>query len=93
MVWAYTDADGLCQLFSRLGEYSRPWTGLEIWESIEGDFRLSAACSSLGSVTFSVEMAGLQGAPEEWRVSASLVTEMGRMQELSAGAHRFFGGA
>jgi hypothetical protein len=38
-------------------------------------------------------MAGLQGAPEEWRVSASLVTEMGRMQDLSAGAHRFFGGA
>lgn len=93
MVWACKDADGLSQLFSRLGAYDRPWSGVESWESLEGEFRLSAVCSPLGKVTFSVQLSGLQGAPEEWSVSASLLTEMGQLQKLSAGAHRFFGGA
>jgi hypothetical protein len=60
--------------------------------SIEHDLRLSATCSPLGAVTFTVDIVGLQHSPEEWRVSASLVTEFGQLQNLSARAKQFFGG-
>jgi hypothetical protein len=39
-----------------------------------------------------VAILGLEGAPEEWRVSASLTTELGQLPNIAAGAHRFFGG-
>ncbi|MGY0653105.1 DUF6228 family protein [Luteimonas sp. A537] len=91
-VWAHTDARGLANLFARLATYERPWSGNERWESIEGEFLLSATCSPLGEVNFSVRILGLQGAPEEWQVSASLTTELGQLPKVAAGAHRFFGG-
>ena len=91
-VWAYTDAQGLASLFARLASYERPWSSDECWESIEGEFSLSATCSPLGEVSFSVRIRGLQGAPEEWQVSAALTTELGQLPRIAAGAHQFFGG-
>jgi hypothetical protein len=91
-VWAYTDATGLADLFARLASYERPWNGDERWESIEGEFSLSARCSSLGEVLFSVRICGLQGASEEWQVSVAIATELGKLPKVAAGAHRFFGG-
>ena len=91
-VYAYTDRSGLARLFARLSACERPWSGEERWESLEGEFSLSARCSSLGIVTFLVAILGLEGAPEEWRVSASLTTELGQLPNIAAGAHRFFGG-
>lgn len=93
VVYAYTDALGVAELFARLAANERPWTGVESWESLEGEFRLSAMCSPLGEVTFFLEIAGMQGAPEEWRVSASITTEFGQLCQLSAGARRLFGSA
>ena len=91
-VYAYTHGLGLSDLFASLAKHERPWIAQERWESIEGEFSLSASCSPLGIVTFLVAMFGHPGFPEEWRVSASITTELGLLPSLAAGAQRFFGG-
>jgi hypothetical protein len=89
-VWAYTDADGLNKLFQELDGLESPWRGERSWASIEGDFSLFATCTSLGHVTFRVEMRGSQGAPEEWRVNAGLVIEFGQLEQIARSSNAFF---
>ena len=89
-VWAYTDANGLNEFFQELGRFERPWQGQHSWASIEGDFSLAATCTTLGNVTFRVTLLGLQGAPEEWRVEAGLVTELGQLEKIAKFSGMFF---
>lgn len=45
-VWAETgDAAGLQAFLTQLGKQGRPWEGTREWQSIEGDFKLSATCT------------------------------------------------
>jgi len=89
-VWAYTDANGLNQFFHELGCLERPWQGQRTWASIEGEFSISATCTSLGNVTFCVALRGLQGAAEEWSVEAGLETEFGQLAKIAKNAGLFF---
>ncbi|MDH5859140.1 DUF6228 family protein [Lampropedia aestuarii] len=89
-VWCYTDAQELANLFLRLAAYDRPWPGREQWESIEQEFCLSVACSSLGSVHFSIDLRGNQGGLEEWRLCANITTELGQLASIAEKAHVFF---
>ena len=89
-VWAYTDTKFLNGLFQELGEYDTPWQGQRSWTSIEEEFRIAATCTSMGSVIFEVELCGLQGEPEEWRVKAGLVTEFGQLVQIAKRAAEFF---
>ena len=89
-VWAYTDAQGLAVLFSKLAAQERPWVGAESWASLEGEFSLSAACSARGEVALAVSVSGLPGALEEWGLSATLITELGQLPSIAAAANRFF---
>ena len=77
-VYAYTDAQGLSDLFAKLAACERPWVGTHRWESLEGEFSLLAACSALGQVSLSIRIRDMLGGPEEWEVSAQLATELGR---------------
>jgi len=43
-VYAYTNARGLAEFFSKLAAYERPWINVESWESLEGEFLLQAVC-------------------------------------------------
>lgn len=86
-VWAETgEVEGLAMFFRELGSLETPWNGSRVWETIEGDFRLSASCSSLGAVTFVVTMNGLPGAAEEWQLHAGIATEFGQLPRLAAEA-------
>ncbi len=89
-VWAYTDAQVLNELFQDLGRLKRPWQGQRNWASIEGEFSLSATCTSLGNVTFRITLLGLRGAPEEWRVEAGLETDFGQLEQIAKHAGLFF---
>jgi hypothetical protein len=80
----------LIQFFSRLGAYMRPWSGSERYTSVEGDFSLAAACSSLGQVTLTIVIHGAFGAPEEWQVRSGLELELGQLPGIAAAADRFF---
>lgn len=83
-VWNETgDAASLTNFFLTLGEQQRPWQGQRTWESLEGDFNLTVTCSSLGAITFRVELRGLQGAPEEWRVIVGIEFEFGQLARLA----------
>ncbi len=89
-VYAYTDAQGLNNLFQELGHLEKPWQGQRSWASIEQDFSISATCTSLGNVTFNITLLGLQGAPEAWRVEVGLVTELGQLEQIAKDAEIFF---
>jgi hypothetical protein len=89
-VYAYTDAKGLSRFFSRLAAHERPWSEPEKWESLEGEFRLEAKCSALGHVTFLVCIRDLFGGPEEWEVSARIVTALGQLPAIASRAATFF---
>lgn len=89
-IWVYTDANGLNNFLQGLGALVSPWQGERSWAAIEGDFSLYATCTSLGSVTLRVELRGLQGAPEAWRVQAGLVLEFGQLEQIAEAASAFF---
>jgi hypothetical protein len=84
------DVSSLANFFVILGESGGPWKGAKTWSSLEGDFKLSATCSALGVVTFDVELCGLQGAPEEWRITAGLETEFGQLDGFAACARNLW---
>lgn len=84
-VWVETGGAASLQAFlADLGKQERPWTGMREWQSIEDDFKLAATCTALGHVVFNVQMRGLQGAPEEWAVTAGIGYELGRLERLSS---------
>jgi hypothetical protein len=89
-VSTYTDNDGLNQLFQELGSSERPWQGEKSWSSLEGEFTLSATCSSLGVVCFYVSLRAFPGAPEEWSVEAGLETEFGQLAKIAKWSDAFF---
>ena len=89
-VYAYTDEQGLNNLFQKLGGMNKPWKGELAWESLEGEFKISVSCSSLGQVQFNIALWGLPGHPEEWRVNSGLVSEFGQLHAIANRANRFF---
>jgi len=86
-VWVETgDAAGLEVFLADLSKQGGPWSGRREWQSIEGDFKLFATCTALGNVVFNVELHGLQGAAEEWAVTAGIDYELGQLERLFQGA-------
>jgi len=89
-VWAYTDAYEFSGFMNDLAAQDKPWSGVKSWGSIENDFVLSAKCSSLGQVTFEVELSKF-GSSEEWQVKTHIVSEFGQLPNLAKSAKAFFG--
>jgi len=88
-VCTYTDAHGLPNFFERLSQFDKAWSETEHWENIEGNFQLSAECSSLGAVTF-----GLKLRPDnsqEWSAAIFISTEFGQLKEVARIARNIFG--
>jgi len=90
VVWAYTDAYGFADLMENLAAHEKPWTDIKRWESIEGEFKFSAACSRLGKVTFEIELSHY-GSAEEWALKTQLNTELGQLPRIAKAARAFFG--
>ncbi len=92
-VYAYTDALGLNNLFQELSAYNKPWTGTKKWESLEGEFSISATCSTLGNVEFRINLKMLPGHPEESAISTGIASELGQLSHIAKEAERFFNSA
>lgn len=90
VVCTYTDSHGLANLLERVSKREKPWDGEEYWEGIEGDFRLSVSCSSLGVITFMIRLTHY-GIGENWKVETELKSEMGQLPEIARSARVFFG--
>ena len=89
-VYAYTDANGLNNIFQELGKIDKPWSGEKKWESIEGDFILIITCDKLGHVLLEVKLRVLQGHPEEASVTANITTDFGSLSNIARDAKDFF---
>jgi hypothetical protein len=89
-VWIPTDRNGLNAFFQELAGYKIPWNGERGWGSLEGEFEISATCTTLGQVIFQVRLAGMVGGSEEWKVQAGLDTELGQLESIAREAGRFF---
>jgi hypothetical protein len=88
-VCTYNDSHGLPNLLMQLAAYEKPWLGELSWEGLEGDFKFSATCSSLGHVIFRIQFIHYRG--EDWKVETLLCTEMGQLNEIARSAQEFFG--
>jgi Family of unknown function (DUF6228) len=82
-LWTEMDAPELAAFFMTLGKQQTPWKSALTWSSLEGDLSLSVTCTALGCVTFQVELSGLLGAPEEWRIQAGIETGLGDLDRLA----------
>jgi hypothetical protein len=89
-VYAYTDHLGLVRFFETLAAYERPWDQPCEWGSLEGEFNISASCSSLGEVLFTVSISGQPGVSEEWQLSFSITSELGLLPSIAKAAKSFF---
>jgi len=89
-VSTYMDPSGLLEFFTKLGSFERPWEGSLTWASFENEFRISASCSNLGVVLFSLTISGYSGVSEEWQASFSLTSELGQLPRIASAARSFF---
>ncbi len=89
-VYTFPGARDLARFFSKLAAYHQPWEGVESWESPEGEFKLSSSCSTVGHVSFQIEIREKFGGPEEWELSAVLATELGQLPVIAKEADAFF---
>ena len=89
-VWAYTDAYGFADLLEYLASKEKPWEGEETWQSIEGEFKLSASCDHVGKIKFRINLNHL-GHTEEWEAKTEINSEFGQLPHLAKKAREFFG--
>lgn len=86
---ACTDSKTLA-LFEHPAAHVRPWQGAESGSLLEGELALSATSATRGHIHFRVEPWRQPGAPEEWRASAGITSEMGQLRSMAVAAHPFF---
>ena len=78
-------------LVTSLEEMARDWRGWEgekDWQSVEGDLALRATHDRLGQVCVTVALRSYD-APV-WRAEGDLAVDPGSLDQLAAGARRFF---
>jgi hypothetical protein len=89
-VWVDNHVQSLSVFFEELTRFTTPWQGVREWESLEGEFSISATCTTLGQVDFSIEIRHYGGGTEAWFVQGSLVTELGQLEKIARDAKAFF---
>lgn len=81
---SYSFAD----FFERLASQDKPWETEQCWESLEGEFKLAATCSSLGAVIFTVNFN--QNGGEDWNIETEIRSDLGQIPELARTGRLFF---
>jgi len=89
-VSAYTNQFGLDDLMQDLADMKKPWPGSKSWESLEGEFSISAICTTLGQVIFKVVFRNMLGTAEEWRLEFGLEVELGMLKDIGSKSRMFF---
>ena len=77
-------------MFNKLASYQKPWKDTISWESIEGEFKLSASCTSLGAIIFTITLKDLLGTSEALAIQVGLETEFGQLQQIAKRSDNFF---
>jgi hypothetical protein len=80
----------LAHWFNELGAHTSPWEAELSWESLEGELKISAKCTSLGHIHIMVSLSDMLGAYEEAYIQAGIESELGQLTKISNGARDFF---
>jgi len=88
-VWGYTDCQFLVNLFDFMAKEWKGWDGLQSWESIEGEFGLSASCDHLGHVMLHLSFRENDG-PEVWQSNVDLGLDSGQTERIAVQVGKFF---
>lgn len=89
-VWTHDDASTFNNFFKKLAGLEKPWQeNLDI-QSLEGEFAISASCTKLGIVIFSIELSSGYVDHEAWHLKADLDTELGQLPQIAKNADMFF---
>lgn len=89
LVSSYMTPYGIPDFLDQLGSYSKPWDSRIVFETLEGEFSLLAECSSLGIVTFLIELKN-QSENEDWRFQVEISTELGQLPLLASNSRKVF---
>ncbi|BCY19205.1 MAG: hypothetical protein GYA12_07230 [Chloroflexi bacterium] len=89
-IWHDEHYSGLDEFFKYLAQSTSPWANEQKWESLEGDFSITAACSRTGAVTFTIGILHMAGNEEEARIRVGLLTELGQLETIARDAVKFF---
>ena len=88
-VWGYNDCKYLVNLFKFIAKEWRGWEGTETWESIEGEFGISARCDNLGHIMLEIIIKECDG-PEVWSSITSLGIDSGQTETIVTKVSQFF---
>ena len=88
-VSVYMDPSGIANFLEWISQQEKPWVEEVGWESLEGEFKIFAACSSLGAVTFRFMISNVYGG-EDWEVETLLQSDLGQIPEMARAAKVFF---
>lgn len=88
-IWDGMFVESLDVFFQKLASCKTPWQGEQVWESPEGEFTLSASCTTLGNVFFRIKLLPLP-IDEAWQVQAVFESELGQLEKIAKDANLFF---
>lgn len=76
--------------FAELGKQVTTWEDTKVWESLEGELKISATCTLLGRIHFLLALRMLPEADEETFIQVGLESELGQITNISNEARKFF---
>jgi len=88
-IWGYTDCQPLVNVLHCLARQERGWQDSAEWRSIESDLILQFRSDSRGHVFIDIQMRRSYG-EEQWRLTATIQTELGQIPKIAADAASFF---
>ncbi len=77
-------------LFTEMAQKWSAWSGELVWQSLEGELTIRSSRDRVGHVFIRVELRSGQ-MPEDWRVSANVLAEIGQLESIARRAKSFFG--
>ncbi len=92
VVYAYTDAFGVADLFTQAAQEWKGWDGAKVWQSIEGELQLGLSHDRRGHVTLRVRICSDRGGADSWQHEADIGLDAGQLETLALGAKTLWAG-
>jgi hypothetical protein len=89
-VWHDETHPRVDEFFRELAAFRKPWDDERIWESLEGDLRISASCSRTGNVHLSINIKQHMGGDEESNITTGVIIELGQLSSTAEGMRDLF---
>lgn len=85
-IYHYASTNGFVEFFQGIARHETPWIGEEVWESLEGELRLSATCNAVGHVCLKITLRDFM---RDWSLVCSMLFDFGMLPKFATDAERF----